>query len=284
MITLPTEKSLLTREFWLRLWQDMARGVLQSALQVVSIVLGYLILRAVLYRLSDGLLKGLMAHETRAGITDERAGRLNTLQSLFKSVLSYVLFFVFGVLLLKAVGFDIMPFVETAGVIGLAIGFGAQKLVKDVISGFFIIVDNVFGVGDMVTIGPVTGQVQEMGLRVTRVLDTSGRLFMLPNGDIGTVTNLSRHPVTDFIEITVAPTADLNKVVAIVRTTGEKLLTAEDNGLKAPPAVLGVTAFSATTVTIRISAVADPRVLPHEQMRLREAVRTALLAAEIPFA
>lgn len=283
-LPLPAQHGLLTRDFWTRLWQDLTRDVLRSMLQVVGVIIGYLVVRAVLFRITDGVLRRLLAHEVRVGISDERTGRLNTLQSLIKSILSYVILFVFGVLLFKAIGFDIMPFIETAGVIGFAIAFGSQKLVKDVIAGFFIIIDNVFSVGDLVTIGAVTGQVQEMGLRVTRVLDMSGRLYLLPNGDIGTVTNLSRHPVTDFIEIVVAATADLNKVVEIVRETGQKLAAAEDNALKTPSVVLGVTAFNATSVTIRISAVADPRELPHEQMRLREAVRTALLAAEIPLA
>src|SRR5262249_52051065 len=146
----------------------------------------------------DGVLARLLAHEARLGVSAERTGRLQTLQGLCKSVVGYVLFFVFGVLLLKALGFDIMPFITTAGVIGLAVGFGAQKLVKDVISGFFIIIDNLFVVGDTVTIGTVTGRVEEMGMRVTRLLDTSGKEYLFANGDIGTVTNLSRHPVKDF--------------------------------------------------------------------------------------
>jgi small-conductance mechanosensitive channel len=277
-------QSIFTPEFWIGFWQRLTDNALHSLLQIGGIVLAYLVLRAFLYRLIDGILARLLAHETRIGVTEERAGRLQTLQGLCKSVVSYVLFFVFGILFLKAIGFDIMPFITTAGVIGLAIGFGAQKLVKDVISGFFIIIDNLFVVGDTVTIGAVTGQVQEMGMRVTRLLDANGRVYLLSNGDIGTVVNLSRHPVEDMIEINVAASADLNRVIRTIDAKGKALFKPGDHHLKAAPHVLGITAFTAASVTVRVSVVADPRDLLAEQMRVRAAVREALLAAEIPLA
>lgn len=268
-------------EQWVTFLRDIFDKALHATLQIVGLLIAYLVLRAVLYRLIDGILHQLLARETRLGISDERAGRLQTLQGLCRSIVGYVLFFIFGILLLQAVGFNIMPFITTAGVIGLAIGFGAQKLVKDVISGFFIIIDNLFVVGETVTIGTVTGQVQEMGMRVTRVMDAGGRLYLLANGDIGTVTNLSRHPVEDFIEVGVAASTDLNKLVQTVQDTGQKLFESPDHKLKAAPHVVGITAFSATSVTVRISVVSDPRDLTEEQMRVRAAVRDALQAAGI---
>ena len=271
--------------FWTREWDKLADNALSSALQILVILVAYLILRSVLCRLSDGILGSILAREHRMGVSDERAGRLQTLRGLSKSLIGYVLFFVFGILLFKAIGFDIMPFITTAGVIGLAIGFGAQKLVKDVISGFFIIIDNVFVVGDTVAIGVVTGQVIEMGMRVTKIQDATGRVYILANGDIGTVTNLSRNPVEDFIEVTIAPTADLGKVYEIINSSGATLFAqVGTHHLKAPPHILGITAFSATVVTLRIGVTSDPRNLPMEQMRVRAAVRVALLTAEIPLA
>jgi small-conductance mechanosensitive channel len=268
-----------------REWDVLADSALKATLQIFAIVIAYLVLRAVLYRLSDGILGGILAREHRLGVSDERTGRLQTLRGLSKSLIGYVLFFVFGILLFKAIGFDIMPFITTAGVIGLAIGFGAQKLVKDVISGFFIIIDNVYVVGDTVTIGTVTGQVIEMGMRVTKIHDATGKIYILANGDIGMVTNLSRHPVEDFIEVTVAPVADLGKVYETINTTGKNLFAlADTHHLKAAPHILGISAFNATVVTLRIGVTSDPRDLPAEQMRVRAAVRDALLTAQIPLA
>lgn len=272
--------NLLSAEFW----RDIAQDAVRSASHVVAILIAYLVLRALLYRVIDSVLARLTARESRLGMTEERRGRLQTLRGLCKSVVAYVLFFVFGVLFLKALGFDIMPFITTAGVIGLAIGFGAQKLVKDVISGFFIIIDNIFVVGDTVTIGTTTGTVCELGMRVTRIQDAGGREYIISNGDIATVTNLSRHPVVDFIEVAVAPAADLNKAVEIINATGKNLLALPDDNLRAAPHVLGITAFNATSVTIRVSVVSEPTNLLAEQMRVRGAVREALIAAEIPIA
>jgi small conductance mechanosensitive channel len=277
-------KSFFKREFWVTFWNNTADDLLYSIIHIGGVILAYLLLRKLAYSLIDGVLTRVQAAESRLGLTDERAGRLQTLRGLCKSVVGYVLFFVFGVLFLQVLGFNIMPFITAAGVVGLAIGFGAQKLVKDVISGFFIVIDNLFVVGDTVTIGAITGQVQEMGMRVTRVLDFTGRLHLISNGDIGTVTNLSRHPVEDFIEINVGAAADLNKVAETINITGETLFAEPDHHLKAAPHVLGITAFSATSVTVRVAVVSDPRDLPAEQMRVRSALRAALRAAEIPLA
>jgi small conductance mechanosensitive channel len=275
---------ILTTRFWQDEGRELVHNALNSLLQIGGILLAYAVLRTVLFRLIDGVLARLLSREARLGQGDERTGRLQTLQGLCKSLLSYVLFFVFGVMLLHAVGFNIMPFITTAGVLGLAIGFGAQKLVKDVISGFFIIVDNLFVVGETVTIGPVTGQVIEMGMRVTRLRDAGGKLYLLANGDIGTVINLSRYPVTDYVEVNVAASADLNRVVEVVQAAGEKLFAAEDSPLRVPPAVVGMIAFSAASMTVRVSVVTDPRHLAGEQMRVRGALRAALVEAGIPLA
>lgn len=281
----PMTPAIFAPSFWTREWDKLADSALNATIQIVAIVILYLLLRAALFRLSDGILGGILAREHRIGVSDERTGRLQTLRGLSKSLIGYVLFFVFGILLFKAIGFDIMPFITTAGVIGLAIGFGAQKLVKDVISGFFIIIDNVFVVGDTVSIGTVTGQVIEMGMRVTKIQDAAGKVYILSNGDIGTVTNLSRNPVEDFIEVTIAPAADLGKVYEVIDTTGKHLFEQTDtHHLKAAPHVLGISAFSATVVTLRVGVTSDPRDLPAEQMRVRAAVRDALLAAQIPLA
>jgi small-conductance mechanosensitive channel len=275
---------LFSGGFWVGFWRHAAENALHSLLQITVILLAYFILSLLINRLIDGLLRRLVVREKQFGISEERAGRLHTIQSLCKSIIAYVLFFVFGVTLLKAVGFDIMPFITTASVIGLAVGFGSQKLVKDVISGFFIVIDDLFVVGDTVTIGAITGRIHEMGMRVTRIVDASGRLHILANGDIGTVTNLSRHRVEEFVEIALAASADLTKTKEIIDAVGAQLSAQDEGRLKAPPQVLGITVLSAASVTVRISVVCDPRDLPAEQMRIRAAVRDALAKAEIPLA
>lgn len=275
---------LFTADFWLGFWRHATENALQSLLQVAAILLAYFVLSVLINRLIDGVLARLMLREKQFGLTAERAGRLHTMQSLCKSSIAYVLFFVFGVTLLKAVGFDIMPFITTAGVIGLAVGFGSQKLVKDVISGFFIVVDDLFVVGETVTIGGITGRVQEMGMRVTRLVDPTGKLVILSNGDIGTIVNLSRFPIEEFVDIAIGATADVDRAIAVIDEAGTALFSAEGHHLKEAPRALGVTALTAASVTVRVSVVADPPDLPVEQMRLRAALRKSLTKAEIPLA
>lgn len=277
-------KKVFEQEFWVNLGRHVTENALEAAMQIVGLLVVYIVLRLLFNRLLDGVLARILSHETKLGLSEERSARLQTLQGLVKSLAGYVLFFVFGILLFQAIGFNIMPFITTAGVIGLAIGFGAQKLVKDIISGFFIIVDDLFIIGDTVTIGSVTGQVQVMGMRVTRMLDASGKVHVLSNGDIGAVTNLSRNPVEDFIEVAVAASADLNRVVQSINASGVQTFAENDHKLKEAPHVLGITGFTAASTTVRVGVVSDPRHLTQEQMRVREVVRTALLAADIPLA
>ncbi len=123
-----------------------------------------------------------------------------------------------------------------------------------------------------------------MGMRVTRLLDPSGRVVIISNGDIGTVTNLSRFPVAEFIEIAVAAAADLNKAVTTINATGDAIIAQPDHHLKAAPRVLGITAFSAASITIRVSVISAPLELVAEQIRIRGALHEALAAAEIPLA
>jgi moderate conductance mechanosensitive channel len=267
--------------FWNNLCRSITERALESTVHVIGIVIVYFVLRNVCKRMVDSITAGIIAREVRLGVTEERSGRLKTLSSLFNSMIGYVLFFVFVVLIFKAVGFDIMPFITTASVVGLAVGFGAQKLVKDVISGFFIIVDNMFVVGDTITVGTVTGQVQDMGMRVTRLLDATGRVILLSNGDIGQVINLSRNPVQEFIEVALAAGSDLNVARSAVNAAGKALIDAGDTALKAAPELTGVSAFTAASVTVRISVASDPRCLVQEQMRVRSAVRDALAKAGI---
>ena len=275
---------VLTAAFWIEFWHDTAKDIVHGALRVVGILVAYLVIRVLCYRIIDGLLSRLLAHDSKFAVTEDRIGRLQTLQGLTKSVVGYVLFFVLSVLLLGAVGIPILPFITSASVVGIAVGLGAQKLFKDVISGFFIVVDNLYTIGETVTIGAITGEVQELGMRVTRLLDSSGKTHLISNGDIGTVTNLSRHAILDFVEVNVGAAADLNQVVDVSNKAGETVFGAEDHRLKTAPYVLGITAFTATSVTIRMTVVTEPAYLTLEQMRVRAALRAAYATAEIPIA
>jgi small-conductance mechanosensitive channel len=262
----------LTLHFWQGFWEETIRRAATGGLRIVAILLIYWFARVTLYRIIDAALARLVARQSRAVASEEHANRLRTLQGLVKSIVGYVLFFVLLIMLLQALTVDVTGLITTAGVGGLAIGFGAQKLVKDVISGFFIIVEDQFAVGDYVTIGAATGEVVEIGMRITRLRDDQGRLWVISNGDITIVTNHSRNPIEAFIEVGVAPGTDTRRAAEVINSVGKELATAEGSHLLAAPRFLGVSGADNVRTLLRIAVVSDPRALASEQLRVREAI------------
>ena len=274
---------IFTPEFWRAFWQHTVEIVTSRGLLILVILLGYWLARRIAYRVTDAALARMLARH-RKGSSDEHANRLLTLQGLVRSLISYVLFFVLIIMLLDSIGANVMGIVTTAGVGGIAIGFGAQKLVRDIISGFFLIVEDQFVVGDYVNIGPATGVVEELGMRITRIRDDQGKLWILSNGDITAVTNFSRAPVEAAIEIGLAPTADVKKARKVITDAVTALFEEEKGHLQEAPTVAGVSGWDATHTTIRVILSTDPRSLYSEQVRVREAIFGRLSAAGIPVA
>ena len=170
------------------IWNFIIGIAVLKAWAVVKVILFYIIVRFITYRLIKRVLKSLIGREP----TPVAAGRIRTLGSLILSIVHYVLIFISGVMLLRVFDFDPAPVLAAAGVVGLAVGFGAQKLVRDIISGFFIVLENQYSVGECVTIVGVTGTVEELGMRITQLRDEAGKLVTIPNGDIAQVVNHSR--------------------------------------------------------------------------------------------
>jgi len=252
---------------------------------VAKIVLLYVVLRFVLRRVVDHILWPAV-REGEKKVDPAQASRLKTLASLVNSSLSYILSLVFGIMLLRALRLDPIPLLTTASVAGLAVGFGAQKLVKDMISGFFILLENQYGVGDYVTIGAVTGAVEEVGLRTTRIRDDFGKLYILSNGDITQVCNQSRGAVASFVEIGIAAASDVGKATEIINKAGEELARDQhDLGFAEPPAVQGIGAMDAAKLTLRVSCpISAPAKLMQAQIALRGLAHQRLVEAEIGLA
>ena len=267
----PLAGSIFDHEFWQgeSSWMVLA--------DVGKILVIYLLLRFALNRLIDKVLMPVLARgESR--IDPTQVSRIKTLAGLVKSTLSYILNFVFGIMILRALRLDPIPLLTTASVAGLAGGFGAQKLVKDMISGFFILLENQYGIGDYVTIGVVTGTVEEIGLRTTHLRDDVGKLYILANGDISQVCNQSRGAVASFIEIGVASTADVAHVTEIINLAGEDLAREQPElSLASPPAVQGLGAMDAAKLTLRVSCpVITPARLTAAQIALRGLIHQRL--------
>jgi moderate conductance mechanosensitive channel len=207
--------------------------------------------------------------------------RMRTLAGMAESLAQFALGFTFVVSVLALMGVNVAAILGTASVAGLAVGFGSQKLVKDVITGFFLLLEDQYAVGDYVTIGTASGTVEEVGMRITRLRDDDGRLFILSNGDIATVCNHSRGPVQGTLDLPLGPMAD---VVQTSTVLVEALAKAQATlGLPKPPTIEGVVSAEATRTVIRITFIAPLGQRPTQiALKLRELARTALTDAGIP--
>ena len=277
--TQPLAPSPLHHTFW------SGAVPLTALADVAKIIVVYVLLRFLIRRLVDRVLLPVLAQGEKR-VDTAQAARIKTLASLVNSSISYVLTFVFGIMLLRAFGLDPLPLLTTASVAGLAVGFGAQKLVKDMISGFFILLENQYGVGDYVTIGAATGTVDEVGLRTTRIRDDVGKLYILSNGDITQVCNQSRGAVASYVEIGVAPTTDVAKATDVLNKAGQELTREQpDLDFAEPPSVQGLGAMDAAKLTLRVSCpVTAPAKLTAAQVALRSLAHRQLVEAGIGLA
>lgn len=187
--------------------------------------------------------------------------RQKTLLKLSQSVLSYVVYFSAIIGILSSLNINVAGLLAGAGIAGLAIGFGAQNLVKDVITGFFIIFEDQFGVGDYVRISTASaaeGTVTEIGLRTTKIVGATGEVYIIPNGQITEVVNYSLNNSKAFIDMQVSIEADIEKIEKLV-TEYLETLPEKYKELVSVPVFVGVQNVSGTEMTIRIVAETKPQ-------------------------
>ncbi len=210
--------------------------------------------------------------------------RVETLRVLVNNVARYTIYFLTILLVLKQLGFDLQPVLVSAGVLGLAVGFGAQSLVRDVITGFFIIFEDQFAVGDVVTINQFNGTVQEIGLRITKIKSWTGEVHIIPNGSITQVTNFSLQNSVAVVDVSVSYEEDINKVEQVIAEVA-KNLQAETEDVVKEPQVLGVQAFGPTDVVIRVIAECKPNTHHAVARKLRAMIKSEFTerGIEIPY-
>nr|WP_053369042.1 mechanosensitive ion channel family protein [Bacillus sp. FJAT-27245] len=180
-----------------------------------------------------------------------------TLVKLLDNILSYVIYFIALMMILTVLTIDVKAMLAGAGIVGLAVGFGAQNLVRDVITGFFIIFEDQFSVGDHIRVDTFEGTVETIGLRTTKIKAWTGELHILPNGSITQVTNYSLNNSMAVVDIGVAYEEDIEKAEKIIQEIIGKLANAHEDMVK-PPELVGVQNFGPTEVTLRVVAETKP--------------------------
>jgi len=168
-----------------------------------------------------------------------------------------LIWFIIVIISLTELSIDITPFIASAGVIGLAIGFGAQEIVKDFITGFFLIFDQSFDVGDIIEVDGFKGTVLELGLRVTRIQNWKGEIKIINNGDIQTLINYSKADSIALVDFGVAYDTDLLKLQELMEPLLDEIKQSYEN-ITERPVFMGVTEFASSSINLRIMAKTKP--------------------------
>lgn len=266
------------RSHLLEVSQVWAVKIGTSALTIFAILAGAKIIHIVLKRLTHWLLRPRDGKRD----TEVQQRRRQTLQPLLVEIQRYVLYALVAVLILSHFGVDAAAIFASVGVVGIALGFGAQNLVKDMIAGFFLLFDGIVAVGDVIRIDDrTTGTVEAVGLRNAQVRDFSGLLWMIPNGDLRQFGNFNRGWMRAVVLLDLAYDTDVPKAMAIAKDVGEAWASANEEKVLEPPDVHALMGMTQTSVSIRLVIKVKPGEHWPAERALRLMVKDAFEAAGI---
>ncbi|WP_433269576.1 mechanosensitive ion channel family protein [Actinosynnema sp. CS-041913] len=280
-------ESTLAVDWWVTNGPKIAEGALRIALTVlIAVVVRYLLRRLIdrLTRGSEGrkpkLLKPLRERAPQALgvlVSERREQRAKTIGSVLKSVVTFVVFGVAFIQVLTELGMNVAPILTSAGILGVAIGFGAQNLVKDFLSGMFMMLEDQYGVGDVVDLGPATGTVESVGLRITTIRDTNGTVWYVRNGEILRVGNSSQGFAVAVVDLPLAYGANLASATEVLTSAVDKAVAEEsmEKDVIDKPQVLGVEKVTPEGITMRVTV----KVRPGRQWAVQRALRAKLMPA-----
>jgi len=220
-------------------------------------------------RVINRMIRGKEANTVRS------PGQRETLRTLITSVFNYTMYFILATVVLGVFGVNVTSMIAVAGVGGVAIGFGAQTLVKDVISGIFLWVEGNITVGDIVEVNGLSGEVEAIALRTTTIRHYSGNLYVIPNGDIRTVTNMTRSFKRAIVDVRLPYEEKLDKLLAILTDEMTKAFK-EMTGLSEEPQVLGVLSYETDAIIVRIAALCSVKENWGIERELRKRVKERL--------
>lgn len=253
-------------------WQQLGTTILNSLLYVVFI----LVISRVAYGVVIYILRRMLLDHKGKKLLNER--KSNTMFSLLRSMSFYLITFTAILHTLKHLfNFDTGTLLASASVLGVALGFGSQSLVKDIIGGFFILFEDQFSVGDYVQTGQFSGVVEETGIRATHLRDWGGELHIIPNGSITAVTNFSRGKMRALVDIQVPYDEDLDRAMTVMKSVCEKVGNEFGDKIIDQPAVQGVIQFGERNTVLRVIAYTQPNEQWGLERELRRQIHSAFL-------
>jgi moderate conductance mechanosensitive channel len=273
-ITSQLSNKVLTEEFWLNLLSTVGIAIIK----LLFLYIIYLVVKSVGRRLIE---HSFDKYKAKREVT---SGRVYTLEKLLLNIFSYVLFFILIMIVFEVLGIHTTSLLAGASVIGLAVGFGAQGLVSDIVTGFFILLEQQIDVGDYVTVSGFDGIVEEVGLRTTRLRSFDGTLHFIPNRQIVTLSNHSRGNMRALVDIGIAYDADIDQAITVIQSVCDQLAVNNENIVEGPN-VLGVQTIGSSDVVLRVIAQTKNGEQWDVERSLKKAIKEAFdrNGIEIPF-
>lgn len=247
---------MTTSDFWL--------AASHKALRVTLIIIGaWLVLKVLSFIISRLVIPAIGSK--RLNFDEKRA---RTFSHLLQSILRYGIYFITIMQLLREFNIDTTSIIAGAGIIGLAIGVGAQSLIKDFVTGFFMILEDQYSVGDYIVLGDMAGTVEDIGFRVTKLRDANGVLHIIPHGVISRVSNYNRGHMVATVNVPIAYQADIDKVLALLDEACVEIGKTMPEVLEGP-SIVGVVDFQPGEIVARLSA----KTVPLQQVKVETALR-----------
>jgi small-conductance mechanosensitive channel len=272
--------------FWQKTLDIISPWLLDHGLKILAILVIALLIRRFGGVFIEKTVRRLVI-SNRFLTKEAETKREDTLIRIFDTSLVVLVWILAGLMMLEEAGTNIAPLLAAAGVAGLAFGFGGQYLIKDLISGLFIILENQYRIGDVVCIDDTCGLVEDISMRMTTLRDLDGTVHHIPHGSITKVSNLSKDFARVNLDIGISYGANLEHVIAVVNRVGKDL--AEDpawkDAIRKPPQFLRVTDFGDSSVMIKILGDTEPLKQWDVTGELRKRIKIAFDAEgiEIPF-
>lgn len=271
-------------------WQDFLKNISERfftperLVQYLTVILNIVVIIVIAFIVNLILRKAIKKILSKKfGMIQER--RAKTIFPLIRNLVKYSIFFVALIMILQVLGVNYSAILAGAGIVGLAVGFGAQSLVKDIISGFFLLFEDTVSVGDVITVSGEGGIVESIGIRNTRYRDFNGLLRVIPNGELTRFGNFNREFMRAVVLVGLAYEQDAEKGMKIALEAAKQWANENKEIVLEEPFVQGLLDFGSSAVTIRVVVKVKPQTQWVAEFELRQRIKKAFDAAgvEIPF-
>lgn len=286
----------------MKTWQQWGQTLLDTPLKIILILVTAVVVRYVAHRVIDRIADGVAAGRAGLGRLNEklpnatallsaspllsarREQRARTMASVLRSATTATVAVMALLTALPLIGIPIAPLLASAGILGIAVGLGTQALVKDVVAGLFMMAEDQYGVGDVVDLGPASGAVESVGLRVTRLRDPDGTVWYIRNGEVLRVGNRSQGWARAVLDVSVAPDQDLARVESLLLDVARGLAKDDAHAaeLLGEPEVWGLQAVTKDAVAVRLVLRTTPTRQWDVARELRRRIVDRFVAEELP--